>query len=137
MDLSSLLSLLTETPTYRKLAEQLSTSEREHRATILDAAKPYLVAALYQELNLPIMLVTAQPESARKFHEQLWAWCPPSAELHRLPELDLLPYDSYRPSSFSYQALDRLQALSTLALHQENDNHTLSVSSVLPMTARS
>lgn len=131
IDLSSLTSLLTEMPAYRQLAEELSTSEGEHKATVLDAAKPYLVAAIYQELDLPIMVVTAQPESARKFHEQLRGWCPPSAELHRLPELDLLPYDSYRSSSFSYQGLGRLKALATLALRQQGDKPPLVVTSAL------
>jgi transcription-repair coupling factor (superfamily II helicase) len=123
-------------PAYRQLVEELSTSEGEHKATVLDAAKPYLVAALYQELDLPIMVVTAQPESARKLHEQLRAWCRSSAQLHRLPEPDLLPYDSYRPSSFSYQALDRLKSLATLALRQEGDKPPLIVTSALAIMSR-
>jgi len=136
MDLSVLLSLVTETPACRQLVEQLSTSEGEHKSIILDAAKPYLVAALYRELNLPVILVTAEPETARKFHEQLRAWYPPSAELHRLPELDLLPYDGYWPSSFSYQALDRLKALATLALRQKGDAPTLVVTSALAIMSK-
>ncbi len=136
IDLSGLLPLLTEIPAYRQLAEELSTSEGEHKATVLDAAKPYLVAAIYQELDLPIMVVTAQPESARKLHEQLRAWCRPAAELHRLPEPDLLPYDSYRPSSFSYQGLDRLKALATLALRQQGDKPPLIVTSALAIISK-
>jgi hypothetical protein len=118
MNLSPLLSLLQEMPTYRQLVGELAAAKDEHKAVILDAAKPYFIAALYEELNLPFMVVTAQPENARRLHEQLQAWCSPSAELHRLPELDFLPYDSYRLSAISYQMLERLRALSTLALYK-------------------
>ena len=118
MNLSCLLSLLKEMPAYRQLVGELSTAKGEHKAIILDAAKPYLIAALYEELNLPLMVVTGQPESARKLHEQLRVWCSPSAELHRLPELDFLPYDSSQLSAVSYQMIERLRALATLALYQ-------------------
>jgi len=118
MNLSCLLSLLKEVPAYRQLVGELSIAQGEHKATILDAAKPYLIAALYEELDLPFMVVTGQPESARKLHEQLRAWCSPSAELHRLPELDFLPYDKSQLSVVSYQTMERLRALATLALYQ-------------------
>jgi len=118
MSLSCLLSLLKDVPAYRQLAGELSTVEGEHKAVILDAAKPYLIAALYEELDLPIMVVTAQPETARKLYEQLRTWCSPSAELHRLPELDFLPYDKSQLAAVSYQMVERLRALATLALYQ-------------------
>ena len=118
MNLSCLLSLLKEMPAYRQLVGELSAVKGEHKAIILDAAKPYLIAALYEELNLPLMVVTGQPESARKLHEQLRAWCSPSAELHRLPELDFLPYGSSQLSAVSYQMMERLRTLATLALYQ-------------------
>jgi transcription-repair coupling factor (superfamily II helicase) len=118
MNLSCLLSLLKEVPAYRQLVEELSTAKGEHKAIILDAAKPYLIAALYEELDLPIMVVTGQPESARKLHEQLRVWCSPLAELHRLPELDFLPYDRAQLSAVSYQMMERLRALATLALYE-------------------
>jgi transcription-repair coupling factor (superfamily II helicase) len=118
MNLSVLLSLLREVPAYRELAGELSTARGEHRAIILDAAKPYLIAALYEELNLPFVVVTGHPEGARRLHEQLRTWCSPSAELYRLPELDVLPYDRSQPSAISVQMVERLRALSTLALYQ-------------------
>jgi transcription-repair coupling factor (superfamily II helicase) len=118
MNLSLLLSLLQDMPAYRHLVKELSTVKGERKATILDAAKAYLIAALYEELNLPLMVVTGQPESARKLHEQLRVWCSASADLHRLPELDFLPYSSSQPSAVSYQMMERLRTLATLALYQ-------------------
>ena len=121
VNLSRLLSLFQETPAYRQLVGQLSTARGECKAGILNVARPYLIAALYEELNLPFMVLTAQPEDARRLYEQLRVWCSPSANLLRLPELDYLPYDSYQPSTISYQMLERLRALSVLALHKSGD----------------
>jgi transcription-repair coupling factor (superfamily II helicase) len=118
MNLSCLLSLLKNVPAFRQLTDELSTPKGEHQAIILDAAKSYLIASLYQELNLPLLVVTSQPETARKLCEQLRTWSPPSAELHRLPELDFLPYESPQLSAVSYQTVERLRTLAILALYQ-------------------
>jgi len=136
MNLSLLLSLLKEMPAYRQLVRELSTAKGGQKASIIDAAKPYLIAALYEELDLPLMVVTSQPESARKLHEQLRAWCSPSAELHRLPELDFLPYDSSQLSAISYQMMERLRALATLALYEEGDRPPLVVTSALAIVSK-
>jgi transcription-repair coupling factor (superfamily II helicase) len=136
MNLSCLLSLLQEMPVYRQLVGELSAVKGEHKATVLDTAKPYLIAALYEELNLPLMVVTGQPESARKLHEQLRAWCSPSAELYRLPELDFLPYGSSQLSAVSYQMIERLRALTTLALYEESDRSPLVVTSALAIMSK-
>jgi transcription-repair coupling factor (superfamily II helicase) len=136
MNLSLLLSLLKEMPAYRQLVGEMSTVKGEHKAIILDTAKPYLIAALYEELNLPLMVVTGQPESARKLHEQLRTWCSPSAELHRLPELDFLPYDSSQLSAVSYQMMERLRALAALALYEEGDKPPLVVTSALAIMSK-
>jgi transcription-repair coupling factor (superfamily II helicase) len=136
MNLSCLLSLLKEVPAYRQLVGELSTVKGEHKAIILDVARPYLIAALYEELNLPFMVVTGQPESARKLHEQLRAWCSPSAELHRLPELDFLPYDSSQLSAISYQMMERLRTLATLALYEGNDKPPLIITSALAIMSK-
>jgi transcription-repair coupling factor (superfamily II helicase) len=136
MNLSCLLSLLKEVPAYRQLVGELSTAKNEHKAIILDAARPYLIAALYEEFNLPLMVVTGQPETARKFHEQLRVWCSPSVELQRLPELDFLPYDRAQLSAISYQMMERLRALATLALYEGNDKPPLVVTSALAIMSK-
>ncbi len=136
MNLSCLLSLLKEMPSYRQLVDDLSTVKGEHKTSILDTAKPHLIAALYEELDLPFMVVTGQPESARKLHEQLRAWCSPSAELHRLPELDFLPYGSSQLSAVSYQMTERLRALATLALYEGSDKPPLIVTSALAIMSK-
>jgi len=117
MNLSCLLSLLKEVPTYKQLTGQLSTTKGEPEAVILNAAKPYFIAALYEELGLPLVVITAQPDHARKLYEQLQVWCPTSDNLHRFPELDFLPYE-YLASYPSNTMLERLRALAALALSE-------------------
>jgi len=117
VNLSCLLSLLKETRSYRQLAEQLATARGEQRVVILDAAKPYLIAALYEELDLPVMVITAHPEEAKKLYEQLQAWCMPSANLLQFPELDFSPYAHFASYS-SNTMMERLQALATLAFYE-------------------
>jgi transcription-repair coupling factor (superfamily II helicase) len=82
------------------------------------------------------MVVTAQPEIARKLHEQLRAWCSPSAESHRLPELSFLPYDKSQLSAVSYQTIERLRALAALALHKGDEKPPLVVTSALAIMSR-
>ena len=81
-----------------------------------DAAIPCLIAALYEELDLPVMVVTARPGDARKLQEQLQSWCSPRAGVYCFPELDFPFYDSRQPSAVSAQGVERLQALAALAL---------------------
>jgi transcription-repair coupling factor (superfamily II helicase) len=79
---------------------------------VLDAAKPYLIAALYHSLSRPILVVTAQPEDGKKLYEQLLTWCR-SRQIRLLPEPDTLPYQ--RLASDTSTELERLQAMSALA----------------------
>jgi len=116
MNLSCLLSLLKEIPAYRQSVGQLLTNKGEHKIGMLNAAKPYVIAALYEELGSPLMVITAQPENARKLYEQLQVWCPPLANLHRFPEPGFSPH-GYLTSSTDTM-LERLQTLASLALSE-------------------
>ncbi len=119
MNLCCLLPLLKEAPAYKQLVGQLATAKAEHKTEVLDAAKPYFIAALYEEFNSPLVVMVAQPDRARKLYEQLQVWCPSSANLYRFPELDFLPYE-HLPSSVS-TILERLQVLAVLALYRNGD----------------
>ena len=135
MNLSCLLSLLREVPAYKQLVEQLFATKGERKALILDAAKPYLIASLYEELNLPVLVITAQPEDAKKVYEQLQVWCSSSADLHHFPEIDFLPYE-YLASYPTNTMLERLQVLATSALYNNRDKPPLIVASALAMISK-
>ncbi len=111
LNLTQLLHLIEEMPAYRQLVDELQQQNDNTRVVVLDAAKPYLIAALYQSLRLPMLVVTAQPESCKKLYEQLLTWCN-STQVKLLPEPDALPYQ--RIASDTSTELERIQVLSAL-----------------------
>ncbi len=112
MDLSALLPLVQGMPAFHQLVGGLRVPGGRQRAKVLEAAKPYLLAALYQELGCSLLLVTPQPDEARRLYDQLLAWCPRSAGVLLFPELDALPYE--RLSSDLSTQRERLSVLSAL-----------------------
>ena len=111
LDLGQLLHLIGEIPGYRRLVEELERRDGSTTVSVLDAAKPYLIAALYSELQRPVMVVTAQPENGRRLYEQLLTWCGPGG-VRLFPEPDTLPYE--RLASDSPTEQERLEVLSAL-----------------------
>ena len=79
-----MLDLIETVPSCRRLLDLLK-GDGSGAAVVLDAARPYLVAALYEKLRLPVLLVTAQPENARKLCDQLSTWCPAAPETAAAP----------------------------------------------------
>jgi len=112
LNLTQLLALIKEMPAYRQLVDRLKETNDSTRVVVLDAAKPYLIAALYHSLRLPMLVVTAQPENSKQLYEQLLTWCA-STPIKLLPEPDVLPYQ--RIASDTSTELERIQVLSALA----------------------
>ena len=110
LDLTQLLSLVEEMPAYHRLVAALP-SKKSIRAVVLDTAKPYLMAALYQHWRLPMLVLTAQPESGKRLYEQLSIWS--GARVKLFPEPVVLPYE--RITSDTDTDLERVQVLSALA----------------------
>lgn len=114
-ELSCLLHLLQDIPSYKRLAEGLARGEnREYWLAVPQGAKAYLVAALYHTLGMPMLLVTAQVEEARKLYEELRIWSPSPDSLYLFPELDRI--SSEAGFSDYYKVVDRLRVLSALSL---------------------
>lgn len=113
MDLSCLTSLVRGLPEFKRLkALLLGTRAGGSRLLVSEPARPYVVAALYQELGLPVLVVTAQPEEAKRLFEQLQAWCPSPLPLHFFPEAEFLADESMIDDPIV--ASERLQTLSAL-----------------------
>ncbi|HUT96665.1 MAG TPA: CarD family transcriptional regulator, partial [Dehalococcoidales bacterium] len=110
MDLTKLLPLAEEMPEYRRLADELKEADGETAAVALEAAKPYLIAALYQSSGRPMVVVGSQPEKCQKLYEQIAAWSDSGAA--KFPEPDALPYERVAPDSPT--ELERVQVLSAL-----------------------
>ena len=134
MDLNKLLNLIVETTVYRQLLDKLHHNAST-RVIMLDAAKPYLLAALYQSLQTPMIVITAQPEKSRRLYEQLLAWSN-SKQIKLLPEPDTLPYERITSDAATEQ--ERVQVLSALANISGETNAPLIVASaaaIMPKTA--
>jgi transcription-repair coupling factor (superfamily II helicase) len=109
LNLRQLLHLIEGMPTYRQLVEELKKQNGNARAVVLEAAKPYFIAALYQSLRLPMLVVAAQPENCRRLHEQLATWSYPN-QIKLFPEPDALPYERIVSDASTEQG--RVQVLS-------------------------
>ncbi|MFH1652220.1 MAG: transcription-repair coupling factor [Chloroflexota bacterium] len=116
MDLTTLLSLLAERPAYRRLILALGQAEWADRATVPEAARPYLLAALARDLGHPVLVLTARPENARTLQEQLRNWCP-AARVLFFPEPEVLPYE--RITADAATEMERVRTLSVLACADE------------------
>ncbi|MFC2014700.1 transcription-repair coupling factor [Chloroflexota bacterium] len=119
MDFTRLLQLTEEMPVYRRLVDELEKNNGSTGASIVDSAKPYLLASLRGRLPSAMLLVTAHAENSRKLYEQLLTWCP-SAEIRLFPEPDVLHYE--RIASDTSTELERLQVLSALATTVRDTN---------------
>lgn len=111
LDLTRLLPLIEQMPAYRELVAELQ-QKNSPGVAVIDAAKPYFIAALYRQLNLPALVITAQPEKAKNLYEQLLTWCPTSP-VKLFPEPEALPYE--RLATDNTTEIERLQVLSALA----------------------
>jgi transcription-repair coupling factor (superfamily II helicase) len=131
-DLSGLLSLIEEMPVYHRLLAGLEVEAGSSRAVVLEAARPYVTAASYRKLNLPVLVITAQPERAREMAEQLAVWL--GREVGLLLEPELLPYQ--RVATDGSTELDRIEALAALAGKKFSDEPPLLVASVAAITQK-
>jgi len=120
-------------PAYHWLLDELKEQNGNPRIAMLDAAKPYLIAALYQGLQLPVLVVTAQPENSKKLYEQISTWCN-SDQIKLFPEPDVLPYQ--RISSDTSTEMERLQVLSALANSEPPTSTPLIVVSAPALTQK-
>ncbi|MFA5309284.1 MAG: transcription-repair coupling factor [Dehalococcoidales bacterium] len=134
MDLSRLIDLVRPLPAWQSLVKRLGAREGVTVA-VLDAARPYLTSALYRSLRLPLLLVTAQPERARKLHEQLSGWCG-SGRIMLFPEHDVLPYERLTPETST--ETERVQVLSALAGYgaETNDDPPFIIASAAALMSR-
>jgi transcription-repair coupling factor (superfamily II helicase) len=115
MNLSGLLPLLTNNPTYQKLLDELQAHHRgaERALPMLRAARPYLVAALAGSLSQPLVLVTGRVETAGALVDALRAYTGAPSRVLRFPEPPVLFYE--RAPWPRETVCERLAVLATLA----------------------
>ena len=109
-ELGRLLELIESMPGYVRLVKELK-QKNSRTVVVLDAARAYLIAAVYERLQVPMLVITAQPENARKLQEQLSSWCR-SVQVRFFPETDVLPYE--RLTSDTITEMERVRVLASL-----------------------
>jgi transcription-repair coupling factor (superfamily II helicase) len=128
LTLGRLIPLICELPAYQDMATRLQKGPAaKAKAQVLDAAKPYVIAALYDQFKMPVLVVTAQPEGSKKLFEQVSTWCD-AEELRLFPEPDTLPYQRTVPDFGTEQ--DRLQVLFALVNQNNRSKPPIVVTSI-------
>ena len=122
-DITGLLKLVESRPAFRELINGLNGNTI--KTSLPEAAKPFLISALYASTGRPVLVVTAQPENARNMYEQVYAWCNTN-RVKFFPEPDALPYQ--RIVSDTSTEAERLQVLASLA--GQNGENPLIITSI-------
>ena len=90
MSLEGLFPLLSRSAGYREISALLRQGEARARAILIESALPYWMAVLRGELHIPVLVVTARPERARRVYEDLLVWCGDESGVYALPEGEML-----------------------------------------------
>ncbi|MEE8518188.1 MAG: DEAD/DEAH box helicase, partial [Dehalococcoidia bacterium] len=115
MALLGLSEALEASSPYREMRERVIAGERP-AATVIEAAKPYVIATLWRDLKRPLVLVCPHPDDARRMVDQLRAYVGEEAPVLHFAESEVLPYE--RLSVEMGTVHERLSALG--ALHAFN-----------------
>ena len=111
MTLSGLLPLLTRNSQFGELIDALRLGMGREAIVAPDPATAYLVAAIWREFGAPVVVVTPNPEAARRLSDQLGVWRG-DAPIFQFAETENIPFEHYVPDMLSTH--QRLQALAAL-----------------------
>lgn len=84
MQLTGLLPILQQSGEFREAVSQIG--EQPVRLNVIRSARPYLAAAIYRELNIPVIYVTGNIRRAYDVSEQIPVWVGDEAPVYRFTE---------------------------------------------------
>ena len=116
MTVSGLLNIFNELPAFGQLIAELDEKKAVPPLTLPMSARTAVLAQLYRQRQVPIVLLTGKVESAAAWIQALEMWLPPGDVMRRLPEPTPLPFDR-GPWSERCRA-DRLTVLTRLMAGQ-------------------
>lgn len=117
--LTGLVKLLTSNRKFIQLAKDL-TSGQEKRVSILEAAKPLLLVAIWRMLRVPMLVVCPRPEDARHLYDILSSYLGESIPIHHFVGMETLPFERLTPDTPSIsQRLHAMSALNNVCEKQE------------------
>ncbi len=112
MQLTGLLDLLRRTEAYQTLLRRLQNKQAVPDQHILRSARPYVVAALAEDLNRPLILLAGRVDRAHNITEQLPVWVP-RLPIQRFAEPSVIFYEHAPWTPTTIQ--NRLATLAALA----------------------
>ena len=111
MQLTGLLDVLRHTEAYQTILGSLNVQHPVPDQHLLRAARPYLIAALAQDLDRPVIVLSGRVDRAHNLAEQLPVWMP-DRQIQRFAEPTAMFYERAPWTTNTIQA--RLNTLSTL-----------------------
>jgi transcription-repair coupling factor (superfamily II helicase) len=112
MTLSALLPLLSESERFQELIDRLREPTSRETLIAPEAPTPYAVGALWRSFGAPVVVVTPQPESARRLTDQLFTWLGEDAPIYQFTENETLPYERLTPDrGATHQRIRAMAAL--------------------------
>jgi transcription-repair coupling factor (superfamily II helicase) len=122
MHLTGLLHLLRQHDTFRALLRRLRDEHTADDLGVIRAARPYLLAALHQEWDAPIVYITGRVDRAYNVVEQLPAWLGSAVPVARFGEPTPLFYE--RAPWGENTIRSRIEALSALMPPDDEASHS-------------
>lgn len=107
---------MREHPAYQTLRDTLQAGLELPTTALMQRARPPVIAALSEELPVPVVIVVPTVDESRRLIEALKLWVDDPARLRRFPEPPVLFYERapWTPETIT----DRLDVLSTLFMHR-------------------
>ncbi|MBI4199112.1 MAG: hypothetical protein HY535_01385, partial [Chloroflexi bacterium] len=131
--LSGLADIFADHAPFQGLAQALQAGG-QRRASILQAAKPLFIGALWRALNVPVLVVCPKPEDARRLYDRVLAYWGEDAPIHHFVELEALPFERLAQDLASVH--QRLKALAALAADAGHGPPPLVVTSALGVAVK-
>jgi transcription-repair coupling factor (superfamily II helicase) len=121
-------------PEYERLLDEIKNRRETGDVSLLNTAKPYLIAALYQDLKVPLIIITAKADSASRLKDQVVAWYGSDSNIDLFPEPDTLPYQ--RVASDNFNEPEKIRMLSVLSQYRKGDTPPLIIMSAQSLMQR-
>ena len=132
--MNNLLGLIEDMPEYGRLLDEIKSGSEAHDTPLLNAAKPYLLAALYKDLKVPLVIITAKADNASRLKDQVVAWYGSDNNIDLFPDPDTLPYQ--RVASDNFNEPEKIRLLSVLSKYKKGDPPPLIIMSAQSLMQR-
>ncbi|MDA0797118.1 MAG: transcription-repair coupling factor [Chloroflexi bacterium] len=110
--------MLDKVPAYREAVSKLGTGVAQ-TATLPEAAKPFVLAALAKRASGPVVIICPHPDDSRRMAELIQAYAGDDAPIFHFAESEVLPYE--RLSVEAGTVHERLAALGALHGYIDDD----------------